>query len=682
MRSAPRTAAASLRHPQRAWWVGGLVAVALAVGVRLWNALTGPLGSGYDAWGHVAYVLYLDLYGALPHADQGWSYFHPPLHYVLAWPLAWAGSAELLLRGMTLLASAASLGTAWLAARVQRAAAPERPQLAWLAFAAVAFLPSQLVASGMPGNELTAAFCVSLAVAHFVLHDDSRGRDLVTGALLGLALLAKYSALIGVLAVGASLATTALLEAGPRGAPMRRAMARGVTQALALVLVAGPFYARNLQEQGTPIPTSGDDPLVRAAESGQPPGVRHAGDFLRIPLRLFADANPLAPHMLGSVWGSLYANSWFDTHRASDLDRVLLLQRGTPPSARALLVLGLLPTGLALAGAALALRDVARGRRRALYVPLLWLGAGMLASQALFAWRMPTWAAVKGTYLLPASLAYGVFLARGFEALARRASRWASAALALLCATALASAVVAAEGLVLPRRLDAPAAAAARFYFGEYDDARELYRTLLAHSHWPVPWLDNLAATELAAGNAAQARALYERAVTIEATRRGDAEPGDTLAYRRGQLIAATALAGDVETALAGLDVQLARRDLVELRANRGTLLAQQGRLDEAEADLRAALAGDAEMWPERETLAFVARRQGRADAAAEALRAARREACHAPRGIPRGIGTGESVEWGVGRRWLLWLAQDGALRAVLPSDERGACARLAAESA
>ena len=110
----------------RAAWA---VVVAAAVGVRLWNALTGPLMWGYDAWGHVAYVLFIDLYRALPWADQGWSYYQPPLHYALGWVLAQFGSGEVLVRGLALLGSAASLAHAALAAWIVRETRPERPEL-------------------------------------------------------------------------------------------------------------------------------------------------------------------------------------------------------------------------------------------------------------------------------------------------------------------------------------------------------------------------------------------------------------------------------------------------------------------------------------------------------------------------------------------------------------------------
>jgi hypothetical protein len=102
--SAPLRVADTSARRHRAALALTLAVFAAAVAARLWNALTPAPGWGYDAWGHVAYVLYLDLFHALPHADQGWSYFHPPLHYLLAWPLARSGNAEVLLRGMSLLA--------------------------------------------------------------------------------------------------------------------------------------------------------------------------------------------------------------------------------------------------------------------------------------------------------------------------------------------------------------------------------------------------------------------------------------------------------------------------------------------------------------------------------------------------------------------------------------------------
>ncbi len=147
------------------------LALTFAVASRVWNALALPVLSGYDAQGHVSYALFLDLYRAVPYADQGWSYFHPPLYYFFGWILAQAGSAPVLVRGLGLLSSAASLGLAALAGACVRRALPGRPGLAPLAFVAVAFLPVHVYTSPWPGNELMAALFGALAVVAFAVNE-------------------------------------------------------------------------------------------------------------------------------------------------------------------------------------------------------------------------------------------------------------------------------------------------------------------------------------------------------------------------------------------------------------------------------------------------------------------------------------------------------------------------------
>jgi hypothetical protein len=57
---------ASATPPVPRWLrVGWVLALLVAVVVRLWNGATGPLLRGYDDLGHVGYVLFLDLYGAV-----------------------------------------------------------------------------------------------------------------------------------------------------------------------------------------------------------------------------------------------------------------------------------------------------------------------------------------------------------------------------------------------------------------------------------------------------------------------------------------------------------------------------------------------------------------------------------------------------------------------------------------
>ena len=410
-------------------------AISLSLGVRLWNALAGPLMWGYDAWGHVAYVLFLDLYRGLPWPDQGWSYFHPPLHYLLGLLLAQARDAEVLMRGLSLLSSAASLGTAALAAWCVRRVAPSLPALAPLAFAAVALLPTHLFLSSMPGNEMTLTLLASASLCVFIANqcrDTPRLHgDLLAGGLAGLALLTKFSGLLPVLTAIAVLLLRGLYEGGLPRRAQRAAVIAGIA-----LLVAAPYYARNIGTFGSPFELSRDYPLVSRVESKQKPGKRGLGDYLRFPLAVFSNPEPQTEPMLHSVWGTVYANVWADVFRESDVRRAI----SAHPSAGWMALLGLGPTALFLFGALHAVRDVRRGRRAGVYLPLLVHSFGVLAAFAVFAWSVPIWSALKSSYLLGLSLPFGVFLARGIEALRRRQT-WVLG----LVGVGLASAVVGSE---------------------------------------------------------------------------------------------------------------------------------------------------------------------------------------------------------------------------------------------
>jgi tetratricopeptide (TPR) repeat protein len=399
--------------------------------------------------------------------------------------------------------------------------------------------------------------------------------------------------------------------------------------------------------------------------------VRRLRDFVTFSTRVFSDPNPLAPHMYRSVWGSVYVNTWADLYRESDVARALEAESQQRRSTTLLALLGLLPSGLALAGAGLALRDVARGRRRALWTAPLLVSAATLGSFALFAWRVPIWSALKASYLLGLSLPFALFLARSFEELLERGRRGACTALgSLLAGIALATSAVAVDGLVLPRRADAPATGAVRFYFGEYEAARRVYERLIAGAAYPVPWLDNLAAVELADGHPERAHVLYGRAVALELER------GRFDAYRHGQLAVATALDGDLVGAQILLGEALAHESAPELLANRAALSVQLGDPQAAAIDLKAALALAPGLVVARLNQAWLLEHEHRSQAAALALGAAAQAACQAPRGYPYGVGTGEVLEWGVGRRWLLRLDQ-GSLAPALPAFFRSACAEL-----
>lgn len=656
-----------------AWLIPAWVVTAtLALGVRVWNALQGEMMWGYDAWGHVAYMLFIDLHHAFPWADQGWSYYQPPLHYVLGAGLAQLGNGEILVRGLSFVATAASLGTATLAALLARAVSPERPGLALIAFSAVAFLPVQIYMSNMPGNELAVSFFNSAAVASFVWNErrerPRRSGDVITGVLLALALLTKHTGLVAVASIGASLLLGAILS-GDLAGEIRRLLPRGLILAGCMLVIAGPHYGNNLSAYGKLIPTNRDYPLVRQVEGGQSPGKRSIADYLRLSPAMFDNANVRAPHMLHSIWGTTYMSAWAEIHRESDRGRALEAELVKRPSTTALGLLGLIPTLLALIGVGMALVDVLQGRRRWLYLPLLTLSTVMLSIYAYFLWQVPIWAAVKAAYCLSLSLPFAAFLLRGLEGMesmarARNLPRAADVGLVgSLGVVAIAAAVVSTAGAVLPLRRDAPAMGAVHFHFNELEAARTVYAPYLEAASYKAAWLENLAAVELAQGNAARALTLHERAEVLAAHARL-ADP-----YRSGRIAVARALTGDLEAARTGFDAILedsegAAAGRAEAHANRGAIRAALGDITGAQADLRAALAEEAALSPAIHNLARL-----HAEGAIPA--------CESPRAYPYGLGTGEVLEWAIGRRPLLVLMDDDKLVLARPDFYRGACKRL-----
>ena len=634
----------------RAGWAA---AVAGALAVRGWNALEGPLMYGYDAWGHVAYALFLDLYGALPWSDQGWSYFHPPLHYGIGWGLAQLGSSEALLRGLAVWGGVASLAVAALAASLTRVAAPKRPALALAAFCSVAFLPVHLYTSPMSGNELTAALFASAALATLVANE-RRGAptllgDALTGLAVALALLSKFS--------GALVLATAgiVLLASPRRAAAPPRLARLAVLGAVVLVIAGPWYARNLGEYGTPVRLSRADPLVAEVEGEQPPGERPWRDFFSLSPRLLADPDPGARHLIHSVWGSLYTHVWVDA-RGVWMDAAARSRDRIRRAGSAMALLGLLPTALALLGAVLAALDLCRGRRVVVYLPLLTCAGLSLASFVAFAVAVPTFAALKASYLLGTSLAWAAFLARGLEALAVRSRPLAGVASAFLVAAWLGAAAVASPGLVLPALPESALVGPVRLYFGEDDRARALYRKLLLGNRAEAAiWIENLSAVELVAGEPARARAVQGRR----------AQPTGEDAWSANQLGVSTALSGDREAARRLFDLALERGGGAVALANRGALRAASGDPAGAADDLREATALDPNLVPAWHALAWAEERAGQAAASEAARREATLRLRAAPRGHPYGLGAGlgQRANPRIGRRWLLWFDGD-SLRA------------------
>ena len=645
-------------RPPSALLLGWIASVGLATAVRGWNAIFGPLFYGYDAWGHISYVFFLDMYHALPYADQGWSYFHPPLHYLLGWALMQAGDPDVLVIGLSLVGSAASLGVAALAGWLVHRAFPQHPGLALLGFTAIAFLPVHLYTSPMPGNEMTATFLAAAVVAAHLRNElretPTRAGDVATGALAGLAMLSKFTDLIPVLSVFA-LTAVRWLRAGRARPPLARPLARIAAIAIPMLVLAGPWYARNVVEFGTPFMTSADVPDVHRIQASQPPGERSWVDFLRFSPKVFEESVPSAPHMIHAVWPNTYLNVWFDTFRESQLPfpRDIVPHPFIHQLTILFGLLGLVPTVVAIWGAAVAARRALRDPDGAIEAGMWILAAGTLLAFVLFAMRIPTWAALKASYLLNLSLPFAFFLAAGALDLWRR-DRWLGAVVPVLVGVeALCASYVFATGKppgLMRRDFDSMQMLSVRAHFGDFAPTRQVLR-------WDAPkrsYLEARAAAELLSGNPGLARRFYQRAGEMPLD-----DPADG-PWWANRLAVATALDDRPERARRLLDEALAAKPLPELLVNRAALRARDGDWSGAEADLRAALEQAPTLPPAWSDLAVVLARQGRDDEASAARTRAGEVAWMPPRGFPYGVGNGFLYASGAGQRFMLLLEDEG----------------------
>jgi tetratricopeptide (TPR) repeat protein len=402
--------------------------VAAFWGALFWNDRHLSPNWGFDSQAHLEYVRTVLEQHHLPLADEGWEMYQPPLYYMLAAGLLrLAGhttvdpSAVVWLRGLGW--AAGLLQCASLLAGLRLVFADRlRPLLAGLCLAA--FLPVQLYMFQYVSNEgLHAALSTcALWLALRILRrgDTSLRPHLLLGAVLGLALLAKFSALVVCALVVAILAGRLWTQ----GVREPRAYAR-TTGALLLAafLVCGWHYARVTWRFGKPLVGNWD--RATGFAWWMDPGYATAGTFFRFGRSLTA---PLLSAFHG-LPDAIYSTLWGDGLLGG---ASFLAVR--PPWNYGLMAAGyllaLLPTLALLTGLAVAAVRLVRAPRSEDVLLLGVLGATAFAVLSL-SLQLPYYAQAKAFYGLSALIPLCALAGQGFDVLTRR-SRIAGALLSVL----------------------------------------------------------------------------------------------------------------------------------------------------------------------------------------------------------------------------------------------------------
>lgn len=412
-----------LRRRAIAWTparIAALVGVLCAIHALLfWNNRGIAPSQGFDALAHLDYVEHVFRTWSVPWADDGWEMYQPPAWYFLAagaWKLCGVtpGTPESLavLRMLGWLALTLQLvavaGTLW---EVSRAT----PRIAALGVLFAALLPMQLYLFSFPTNESWAATWIALAlwlaVRSLVRSDRSVLLHGTIGALLGIALLTKFSGLLALCGVVALLAANALRVSDAR----RRSEARlatllrtaGIVSVVALALAA-PYYAQVYSRFGEVLVWNLDDATGFAW--WQDPGYHVAGDFFG-----FGDSlvRPLLSSF-ASVPDALFSTLWNDGMLGGSA-RIDVRPPWDYALLAALVPVGLLASVLILWGVGVELRAwIEHGE----LAPSLLFGLAGVTLAALISLTLdlPTFAQAKAIYAASVVAALALAFARGFVA--------------------------------------------------------------------------------------------------------------------------------------------------------------------------------------------------------------------------------------------------------------------------
>jgi hypothetical protein len=413
-------------RPERA--VQGVAA--LAGLIVLWNALSYPSGSGYDAASHREYADFLIQHHRLPYRGETPEYYSPPLYYWLAGAATWIGRQI----GLgdphklgQLLNVPVVVAVVLLVAALARLLWPERRWLPVLAAGFVALSPVLTRTASMFNPEPTDLFvsmsCLVLAARMLVRRDLRLRSAVVLGLALGCGEMVRQFSLWTLAVV-----VLAFLGALVARSADRRALAAALAVTIAAcAVVALPWYVYRAQHYGNAV--------FDRPHSSKPLWERRPARFYVDPGLHDLFTRPYRPHLVNLALPETYADLWGDWYGVFEWSSAT--QSRPSPARNGWLVLqnvvGIVPTLLAVLGWLVLLGRSLRRRDAPLLLVALLPLAG-IAGYLYFTVSYPTpdGDVLKPTYMLTTLGAWSLCFAWLATALAARRPRLVYGTLAAL----------------------------------------------------------------------------------------------------------------------------------------------------------------------------------------------------------------------------------------------------------
>lgn len=427
-------------------WIGRhrketlLLLLMLAAAARVALLVSAPTPYGYVCdFYHQGAQLWYDL-GRLPASTDCWQCYHPPLYYILAYPLLALGRratgakapgdlyADPALPYLAILPILCSLVIGWYSYRILRLfRIGGFSRIA--AFSIVLVFPCLFISFFAPEADIVLTAVLAPFLYHLLRFHARRKRPTLQlaiglGVLSGLAMATKYSGLVALAVAGEIVALRLLF--GPK---RLRAIRDGAVILLLALAVGSWKYVDNYKKYGNPFFANG--PAAQGFFLGRKDMHWDSYEFFSFRLgKVLKLAGPEAPRgtlndfpVYRSVWTSLYAQGWGDMSFFSEPSRHgdgagHYPKKGTPLwLVGAVLVFGLVPTILAILG------FLAAGARRP-FQPLALLAVTTLGIYLQWVASQQAWA-LKTKYILFLLPVYALYAVVGLRKIRRLAPGWA-----------------------------------------------------------------------------------------------------------------------------------------------------------------------------------------------------------------------------------------------------------------
>lgn len=397
-----------------------LVIIIIILVINIHNALNYSYErSGFDWSGHVDYIRYVASNWRTPIATEGWEMFQPPLYYFLSaiiYKLFGGETGEpLSLKAIQIMGMLSGVANALFAWLILRKLFKENRLIQLLGFSFAAFLPMCFYMNPLISNEIFSGAIISLAIyllirygfeAQIKIH-----HAIILGAVVGLALLSKYTAFFIFLTAAIIFTIRVLVNPSMR---RREVMILAIFLTLVFAL-SGCLYIRNLVIFNDPFIGNWDK--VSGYHYEQHHGYRTPGFYLR-----FGSVFLHAPERSrwASFWDGEYGSMWMDTHGS-------FLNLGDEKAnlyGSIIIYLALLPGVSVLLGFYQSLKSVLKSARCNPNLALVMVSALTVFSVISFTMEIPFFSTIKAFFFLSLLPTMAVFAGKGLYTMSRNLGKF------------------------------------------------------------------------------------------------------------------------------------------------------------------------------------------------------------------------------------------------------------------